>query len=98
MIGKLENAVRESAMAELCSRGWRIEGDRDAITKTFGFTDFPEAFGWMTRVAILAEKANHHPEWLNIHRKVTVTLTTHEVGGLSERDLDLARAMDDLVS
>ncbi len=76
--------------------GWS-EGD-NAISKTFVFKNFVEAFGFMTKAAILAEKMNHHPEWSNVYKTVHVTLTTHDVGGLTELDVTLAKAMDGLVS
>lgn len=80
----------------LIAAGWHREPDRDAITRTYRFADFSEAWGWMTRVALAAEKADHHPEWTNVYRTVTVTLTSHDVGGLSDRDVALARIMDRL--
>ena len=70
-----------------------VEG-RDAITRSFRFKDFPTAFAWMTRIAITAEKMNHHPEWFNVYNRVEVVLTTHDVGGLSDLDLKLAQVMD----
>ncbi|OSP54175.1 4a-hydroxytetrahydrobiopterin dehydratase [Pseudoruegeria sp. SK021] len=76
--------------------GWVIADDRDAITKTFTFRNFVDAFGWMTRAAISAEKMNHHPEWSNVYKTVTVTLTSHDVGGISDRDVTLAALMDAL--
>jgi 4a-hydroxytetrahydrobiopterin dehydratase len=76
--------------------GWtRVEG-REAITKRYIFRDFSEAFGWMTRVALLAETMGHHPEWFNVYRTVEVTLATHDAGGLTELDVRLAHAMDAL--
>jgi 4a-hydroxytetrahydrobiopterin dehydratase len=69
---------------------------RDAIHKTFKFGDFTEAFAWMTRAAMFAEKWNHHPEWFNVYNRVEVTLSTHDVGGLSQLDIKLARKMDSL--
>lgn len=66
--------------------------------KRFEFTDFNVAFGWMTRIAMIAEKMDHHPEWLNVYNRVDVTLATHDVGGLSERDIKLARVMDQISS
>lgn len=78
----------------LLANGWALARDGAAIEKTFRFRDFIEAFGWMTRLAIHAEKMNHHPEWANVYRSVTVTLTTHDTGGLTKRDIALARAMD----
>lgn len=74
--------------------GWQKSGDRDAIEKTFEFGDFSEAFGFMSRCALMAEKLNHHPEWFNVYNKVEVTLSTHDAGGLTELDFKLARAMD----
>lgn len=84
------------ALASLA--GWSHDATRDAITKKFKFRDFNAAFGWMTRVALLAEKMNHHPEWSNVYNRVDVTLTTHDAnegkGGLTEKDIKLAKAMD----
>ncbi|KAB0266453.1 4a-hydroxytetrahydrobiopterin dehydratase [Microvirga brassicacearum] len=74
--------------------GWALVEGRDAIHKTFVFGDFNEAFGWMTRVAIAAEKRNHHPEWSNTYRRVEVTLTTHAAKGLTRNDVELAQDMD----
>lgn len=71
---------------------WRVENGR--LTKTFVFRDFVEAFGFMTRVALWAEKQNHHPDWCNVYRKVTISLYTHEAGGLTERDFRLAEAIE----
>lgn len=73
---------------------WAQAGDRDAISRTFVFRDFNEAFGFMTRVALVAEQMNHHPEWSNVYRTVTVTLSTHDAGGLTHLDIELAQAMD----
>ena len=75
------------------SRLARLDG-RDAIARTFTFADFCEAFAFMTRVALVAEKMNHHPEWSNVYKTVTVTLSTHEAGGLTTRDVELAKAID----
>ncbi len=74
--------------------GWSMVEGRDAIRKRFTFNDFVEAFGWMTRVALTAERLDHHPDWSNSYRNVDVTLTTHSAGGLTERDIALAQAMD----
>ena len=74
--------------------GWRLVDGRDAIQKTFKFKDFSEAFGFMTRAALVAEKMDHHPEWINVWNRVDVTLSTHWRGGLTELDLKLAEAMD----
>jgi 4a-hydroxytetrahydrobiopterin dehydratase len=87
----------QAAMTSLESEGragWTVQEGRDAIAKTFRFSDFNAAFGWMTRVALLAEKLDHHPEWSNVYNRVDVTLSTHDVGGVTELDLRLARAME----
>ena len=95
-VEKLEGAGRDAALQDLAARGWTTVEGRDAVAKTYQFADFVTAFGWMTRAAILAEKANHHPEWFNVYNRVKVTLTTHDAGGLSQRDVDLAAALDAL--
>lgn len=92
MAQKLVGEARKSALAKL--QGWSEVQGRDAITKKFVFKDFNEAFGFMSRVALLAEKLDHHPEWFNVYRTVEVTLSTHDAGGLTDRDLKLAEAMD----
>lgn len=74
--------------------GWRAVDDRDAIAKEFKFKDFNAAFGFMTRVALYADKADHHPEWFNVYNKVEVTLATHDAGGVTEKDVALALFMD----
>ena len=93
---KLTGPAREDALAKLAQSGWGMVDGRDAITKTFVFANFIEAFGWMSRAALVAEKMNHHPEWFNVYKTVEVTLSTHDVGGLSELDLTLAARMDKL--
>lgn len=91
MAEKLQN---DDALKDLFDAGWaRVEG-RDAILKTFKFKNFIDAFGFMTRAAIWAEKWNHHPEWFNVYNRVEVTLTTHDVDGLSDLDVKLARKMN----
>ena len=75
--------------------GWTEAKGRDAITKTFQFKSFSQAWGWMSRVALHAEKAGHHPEWLNVYGRVEVTLSTHSAGGVTEKDVALARKMND---
>jgi 4a-hydroxytetrahydrobiopterin dehydratase len=82
----------EAALAELPL--WRGTSDRDAIVRTFRFADFSAAWGFMSRVALLAEKLDHHPEWSNVYGRVDVLLTTHDAGGVTERDLAMARFMD----
>jgi 4a-hydroxytetrahydrobiopterin dehydratase len=91
-IPKLSAAARDEVLAELPA--WRHDAGRDALTRSFRFADFPQAFAFMTRVAFLAEKADHHPEWSNVYDRVDILLTTHDAGGLSERDVALARAID----
>jgi 4a-hydroxytetrahydrobiopterin dehydratase len=92
---KLDPAALAGALRGLPE--WRKVEGRDAITRTWTFADFNQAFGFMTRVALVAEKMDHHPEWSNVYRTVTVTLTTHDAGGVTERDLALARAIDGFV-
>ena len=96
MTEKLSNETRGPLLEPLFEDGWSLVEERDAITKTIVFDNFVEAFGWMTRVAIWAEKWNHHPEWDNVYKTVTVVLTTHDVGGLSTLDAKLARKIDSL--
>ncbi|MCG6122757.1 MAG: 4a-hydroxytetrahydrobiopterin dehydratase [Microvirga sp.] len=95
-IEKLTEAQRADLLAGL--QGWTVLEGRDAIRKTFIFSDFVEAFGWMTKIAMLAEKLDHHPEWHNVYKTVEVTLTTHDADGLTERDATLAKAMDRLTA
>jgi 4a-hydroxytetrahydrobiopterin dehydratase len=95
MVARLTDAERADLLPALS--GWTHEPERDAITKRFTFEDFVGAFGFMTRVALLAEKADHHPEWSNVYNRVDILLTTHDADGLSQRDVDLARAIDGLV-
>lgn len=91
---RLQGATRQAAMLDLAASGWVLVEGRDAVQKSFRFKDFNAAFGWMARVALEAEKLDHHPEWRNVWNRVEVVLTTHDVKGLSELDLALARAMD----
>jgi 4a-hydroxytetrahydrobiopterin dehydratase len=89
----VERIGAETALRAL--PGWtRDAGDRDAITRGFRFTDFNAAWGWMSRVALLAETMNHHPEWSNVYNRVEVLLTTHDAGGVTELDVRMARFMD----
>lgn len=94
MAEKLAGDARLRALAEL--DGWIDANGRDAISKTYKFEDFAEAFGWMARVADVAEEMNHHPEWFNVYNKIDVTLSTHDSGGVTELDVKLAKRMDDL--
>jgi len=96
MTDKLDPAARDTAISELGASGWEPHDDRDAIRKTYVFANFVEAFGFMAKAAIWAEKMGHHPEWDNVYKTVNVTLTTHDAGGLSQLDVDLARKMDQL--
>lgn len=84
----------DAALSDL--PGWRrLEGARDAIVRTYRFKDFNEAFGFMTRVAIMADKLDHHPEWFNVYNRVEVTLTTHDADGVTELDVRMAQFMDE---
>jgi 4a-hydroxytetrahydrobiopterin dehydratase len=96
MTERLSDTGRKTMLEPLFETGWQMVDGRDAITKTFVFKDFTEAFGWMTQAALWAEKWNHHPEWSNVYKTVTVVLTTHDVDGLSALDAKLARKMDSL--
>jgi 4a-hydroxytetrahydrobiopterin dehydratase len=93
---KLAGADRAKALAPLIAGGWAEVAGRDAIARTYVFRNFVEAFGWMTRVALWAEKLGHHPEWRNVYKTVDVVLTTHDAGGVTALDLELARRMDAL--
>lgn len=97
MTERLSDETRGTLLSPLFATGWEMVDGRDAIRKTFEFGDFVEAFGWMTRAALWAEKWNHHPEWRNVYKTVEVTLTTHDVDGLSSLDVKLARKLDALV-
>ena len=92
MATRLTGAARNEALAGL--DGWAELPDRDAIAKSFKFADFNAAFAFMTRVALAAEKADHHPEWFNVYNKVDIVLSTHDAGGLTLRDVALAKFAD----
>jgi 4a-hydroxytetrahydrobiopterin dehydratase len=94
MVDRLTPEARDAGLAELA--GWTLAADGSAIARDFTFGSFSEAFGFMTRVALAAEKADHHPEWSNVWNRVSITLTTHEAKGLTERDISLARRIDRL--
>jgi 4a-hydroxytetrahydrobiopterin dehydratase len=96
MAEKLNEQQRHAALETLT--GWTEADDRDAIRKTYRFADFNEAWGFMSRTALIAEQMNHHPEWLNVYDRVEITLTTHDAGGLSTLDVDLANHMDRIVA
>lgn len=94
MTEKLVGEAHANALAKLEANGWTMAEGRDAIQKTFKFKSFVEAWGWMSRMAVEAEKMNHHPEWFNVYNRVEVVLTTHDAGGLSALDVALAGKMD----
>ncbi len=94
MIAKLAGKSRTQALASI--KGWKKVRGRDALQKSFKFADFNEAWGFMTRVAMAAEKADHHPEWSNVYNKVEIVLSTHDAGGLSEKDVALAKVIDSI--
>jgi 4a-hydroxytetrahydrobiopterin dehydratase len=91
-VSRLDDAVRDATMQQLPQ--WTYDADVKGIRRILSFVDFAEAFGFMTRVAILAEKADHHPEWFNVYNRVEILLTTHDADGLSQRDIDLAGKID----
>ena len=91
-MAKLTGEARGKVLAEL--QGWRAVEGRDAIAKSFAFKDFNQAFAFMTRVALMAERMDHHPEWSNVYNKVEIVLTSHDAGGLTERDIRLAKFID----
>lgn len=95
MVEQLSEAERADALDGLPD--WDYDEARDAISRRFTFADFSEAFAFMTRVALIAEKADHHPEWSNVWNRVDITLTTHDAGGLSGRDVEMAEAIEALV-
>lgn len=95
---RLTGPDRDTALAPLLAAGWSLVPGRDAITRTFVFATFSQAWGFMSRAALLAEKLDHHPEWQNVYRRVEVTLTTHDAGGLTALDITLASGMEKLVS
>ena len=93
-VEKLSEEERATWLGAL--EGWEMASDRDAIVRTFKFADFSEAWGFMNRVALIAEKKDHHPEWSNVYNTVEITLTTHDADGLSLRDVKMAKAIDAL--
>lgn len=96
MATKLDASARDTALADL--KAWSFDAGADCISRTFSFKNFSEAFAFMTRVALAAEAADHHPDWSNSYNKVTIALSTHSAGGLTERDIALATKIDKLVS
>lgn len=95
-LSTLTKSQRDTILKPLLLNNWKMDPKRDAIVKSFHFTDFVSAFGFMTRVGLTAEKWDHHPEWSNVYNKVDVLLSTHDVNGLSELDVKLATAMDEM--
>jgi 4a-hydroxytetrahydrobiopterin dehydratase len=95
MVQKLTADERLRLLGEIPA--WREAKGRDAIVREFRFKDFNAAFGFMSRVALLAEKMDHHPDWTNVYNRVEITLSTHDAGGVTERDIKLARLIDTLV-
>ncbi len=93
---ELKKSERPTLLAPLFEAGWSLDSNRDALTKKFVFVNFVEAFGWMTKCAIICEKFDHHPEWFNVYKTVEVTLTTHDVGGLSDLDFKIAGKFDEM--
>ena len=91
-VSKLDDDQRSAALQSLPH--WEYDSEAQGIRRKLTFTDFAEAFGFMARVAIVAEKSDHHPEWFNVYNRVEILLTTHDAGGLSQRDTDLAKAID----
>lgn len=94
-MAKLDTQTLDRALKDL--EGWQKDG-RGAIAKSFAFKDFSQAFGFMARVALLAEKADHHPDWSNSYNKVEIALSSHDAGGITQKDIDLAKAIEKLIS
>lgn len=92
---RLQGADRERALASLLAAGWAETEDGKGLSKSFRFRNFSQAFGWMSRVALLAEKMDHHPEWKNVYRTVDVVLSTHSAGGITGLDTEMAAKMDE---
>ncbi|KAI8140297.1 pterin-4-alpha-carbinolamine dehydratase [Fennellomyces sp. T-0311] len=93
-LSTLSQAERQQVLKPLLNAGWAVTEGRDAIHKNYQFADFNEAFGFMTRVALKADKMDHHPEWFNVYNRVEITLSTHDCQGLSNRDIELAQFCD----
>ena len=92
MSEKLSTKIRNESLKKL--KGWKKTRGKDCIEKEFLFKDFQSAFSWMTKMALVAEKMDHHPEWFNVYNRVNVTLTTHDAGGITKLDIDLAKVMN----
>lgn len=96
VVARLEGNARKQALTGL--KGWKEAAGRDAIVKEFRFADFNQAFAFMTQIALKAERMDHHPEWSNVYNRVSVVLSTHDCGGVSERDIEMARFIDTLAA
>ena len=96
MVSKLDPKERDAALASIPD--WNVLDGRDAIERSFEFSDFVEAWGFMASVALIAERMNHHPEWSNVYNRVEIVLTTHDADGLSELDITLAARIDEMIS
>jgi 4a-hydroxytetrahydrobiopterin dehydratase len=96
MSAKMSESERNAALETV--QGWSLADDREAIHKSFKFKTFNQAFGFMTRMAMVAEKMDHHPEWFNVYNRVDITLSSHDVGGLSQRDFDMAKEADTIAA
>jgi 4a-hydroxytetrahydrobiopterin dehydratase len=97
-VQKLTDAERKTVLEPVLAKSWAMTPGRDAIKKTYTFQNFNEAFGFMTRVALYADKVDHHPEWFNVYNRVEITLATHDCSGLSHRDVDMANFCDKLAA
>ena len=96
MAERLTGTARDAALSELATSGWETVEDRDAIRRSFRFKNFSAAWGFMNRVALIAESMNHHPQWTNVYNRVEIVLTTHDAKGLTSLDVDLARRIGEL--
>jgi len=96
VVARLEGNARKQALAGL--KGWKEAADRDALVKDFRFADFNRAFAFVTQIALKAERMDHHPEWSNVYNRVSIVLSTHDCGGVSERDIEMARFIDALAA
>ena len=94
MAKKLNNEEKKNFISEQTKNGWKYIEENDSIYKKFEFKNFVDAFSWMTKVALFAEKINHHPEWFNVYNKLVIDLMTHDVGGISQNDINLAKYLD----
>ncbi|RKP12593.1 pterin-4a-carbinolamine dehydratase [Piptocephalis cylindrospora] len=96
MVSKLSDTERSTHLPKLEQQGWKLVQGRDALTKTYTFSDFNAAWGFMSRIALKADKVDHHPEWFNVYNRVEITWSTHECQGLSERDLGMVAFCEEI--